>query len=260
MRDRDYGGSPPGHRNQSARTGGTGPARVGHSHGKNETQNTHSLRALPRVDSRKPRRARGINRGKAQCSERRTLSLEGGCPEKARFSGTSPGGPPYTARPAKRGATRRSGSTPTRAGWRLSSPPRWRHLANRPHGRYRLSCPVRFSYRGDEVAAQAATGAIRYDITLDPASGPVVPRRVVEDRPPPGPAAGRTPGRSGGRRRPQRRPPGGRGRRARRERARRPVHGAAGAGRAARRDPLRAAAGRGQPPHRRRPGTGRGPS
>jgi hypothetical protein len=45
------------------------------------------------------------------------------------------------------------------------------HLGNRPHGRYRLSCPVAFSYRGDEVAAQAATGAIRYDITLDPASG-----------------------------------------------------------------------------------------
>ncbi len=44
-------------------------------------------------------------------------------------------------------------------------------LANRPFGRYRLSCPVVFSYRGDEVAAQAATGAIRYDITLDPASG-----------------------------------------------------------------------------------------
>jgi heme-degrading monooxygenase HmoA len=44
-------------------------------------------------------------------------------------------------------------------------------LANESHGRYRLSCPVAFSYRGDEVAAQAATGAIRYDITLDPASG-----------------------------------------------------------------------------------------
>ena len=42
-------------------------------------------------------------------------------------------------------------------------------LANRPHGRYRLSCPVEFSYRGDEVAAQAATGAIRYDISHDPA-------------------------------------------------------------------------------------------
>jgi hypothetical protein len=44
-------------------------------------------------------------------------------------------------------------------------------LANRPHGRYRLSCPVAFTYRGDEVAAQAATSAIRYDITCDPASG-----------------------------------------------------------------------------------------
>ena len=43
------------------------------------------------------------------------------------------------------------------------------HLANRPHGRYRLSCPVAFAYRGDEVAAQAATGAVRYDISLDPA-------------------------------------------------------------------------------------------
>jgi hypothetical protein len=45
------------------------------------------------------------------------------------------------------------------------------HLANRPHGRYRLSCIVKFAYRGGEVAAQAATGAIRYDITFDPARG-----------------------------------------------------------------------------------------
>jgi hypothetical protein len=44
-------------------------------------------------------------------------------------------------------------------------------LANRPHGRYRLSCPVAFTYRGDEVAAQAAGGAIRYDITCDAGSG-----------------------------------------------------------------------------------------
>ena len=44
-------------------------------------------------------------------------------------------------------------------------------LANRPHGRYRLSCPVGFSYRGGEVAAQAATGAVRYDISHDPARG-----------------------------------------------------------------------------------------
>jgi hypothetical protein len=44
-------------------------------------------------------------------------------------------------------------------------------LANRPHGRYRLSCPVTFVYRGGEVAAQAATGAVRYDISHDPVSG-----------------------------------------------------------------------------------------
>ena len=45
------------------------------------------------------------------------------------------------------------------------------HLANRPHGRYRLSCPVSFPHRGDEVAAQAASGAVRYDISYDPAKG-----------------------------------------------------------------------------------------
>ena len=44
-------------------------------------------------------------------------------------------------------------------------------LANRPSGRYRLSCPVEFTYRGGDVAAQAATGAVRYDISLDPVQG-----------------------------------------------------------------------------------------
>ncbi len=44
-------------------------------------------------------------------------------------------------------------------------------LANRPHGRCRLSCGVRFEHRGDEVAAQAATGAVRYDISFDPVRG-----------------------------------------------------------------------------------------
>jgi hypothetical protein len=53
----------------------------------------------------------------------------------------------------------------------LKLPPPLVHLANRPHGRYRLSCPVRFSHRGDEVAAQAMSGAVRYDISLDPQSG-----------------------------------------------------------------------------------------
>jgi hypothetical protein len=41
-------------------------------------------------------------------------------------------------------------------------------LANRPHGRWRLTTPVAFAHRGDEVAAQAATGAVRYDICYEP--------------------------------------------------------------------------------------------
>jgi IS605 OrfB family transposase len=41
------------------------------------------------------------------------------------------------------------------------------HLANQPHGRYRLSTPVTFSHRGDEVAAQTVDGAVRYDISFD---------------------------------------------------------------------------------------------
>jgi IS605 OrfB family transposase len=41
------------------------------------------------------------------------------------------------------------------------------HLANRPHGRYRLSASASFAYRDDEVAAQAASGAVRYDISYD---------------------------------------------------------------------------------------------
>jgi hypothetical protein len=54
-------------------------------------------------------------------------------------------------------------------GWlELKLPGPLAHLANRPHGRYRLTCPVAFPYRGDEVAAQAISGAVRYDITLNP--------------------------------------------------------------------------------------------
>ncbi len=57
-------------------------------------------------------------------------------------------------------------------GWlEIKLPAPLSHLANRPCGRYRLSCPVAFTYRGDEVAAQAADGAVRYDIALDSASG-----------------------------------------------------------------------------------------
>jgi IS605 OrfB family transposase len=57
-------------------------------------------------------------------------------------------------------------------GWlEIKLPAPLAHLANRPHGRYRLSAPVGFSYRGDQVAAQAASGAVRYDISWDPARG-----------------------------------------------------------------------------------------
>jgi hypothetical protein len=57
---------------------------------------------------------------------------------------------------------------PVRGWLELKLPTPLAHLANRPHGRYRLNCPVAFPYRGDEVAAQAASGAVRYDITLNP--------------------------------------------------------------------------------------------
>jgi hypothetical protein len=57
-------------------------------------------------------------------------------------------------------------------GWlEIKLPAPLANLANRPHGRYRLSCPVEFSYRGDEVAAQAASGAVHYDVSHDPARG-----------------------------------------------------------------------------------------
>jgi hypothetical protein len=42
------------------------------------------------------------------------------------------------------------------------------HLANRPHGRYRLSCTITFGYRAAEWAAQTTTGAVAYTIWLDP--------------------------------------------------------------------------------------------
>ena len=55
-------------------------------------------------------------------------------------------------------------------------------LANRPHSRYRLPAPVGFSYRGSEVAAQAATGAVRYDISCDPVRGRWYLDALVEGR------------------------------------------------------------------------------
>jgi hypothetical protein len=45
------------------------------------------------------------------------------------------------------------------------------HLANQPRGRYRLSCPVSFPYRGEDVAAQAESGSVRYDIAFSPERG-----------------------------------------------------------------------------------------
>jgi len=53
----------------------------------------------------------------------------------------------------------------------LKLPATLAHLANRPRGRYRLSCEITFPHRGGDAAAQAASGAIRYDISRDPASG-----------------------------------------------------------------------------------------
>jgi hypothetical protein len=58
------------------------------------------------------------------------------------------------------------------AGWlELKLPTPLSHLANTSHGRYRLSCPVRFSHRADEWAAQVASGAVRYDIAYQPDRG-----------------------------------------------------------------------------------------
>ena len=54
-------------------------------------------------------------------------------------------------------------------GWlEVRLPATLEHLANRPHGRYRLAAPVAFPYRGQEVTAQPASGAVRYDISYEP--------------------------------------------------------------------------------------------
>jgi hypothetical protein len=59
-----------------------------------------------------------------------------------------------------------------REGWlKLKLPAPLAHLANTPHGRYQLSCPVRFTHRGGEWAAQVASGAVRYDIAYQPHRG-----------------------------------------------------------------------------------------
>ena len=80
---------------------------------------------------------------------------------------------------------------PTEGWLEIKVPAALGHLANRPHDRYRLSGRVAFSHRGDEVAAQAASGAVRYDISFDVAKArwyldaswkvPVPTPRSVED-------------------------------------------------------------------------------
>jgi hypothetical protein len=58
------------------------------------------------------------------------------------------------------------------AGWlELKLPAPIGHMANASHGRYRPSCPVRFAHRGAEWAAQAVSGAIRYDLHFEPDRG-----------------------------------------------------------------------------------------
>lgn len=56
---------------------------------------------------------------------------------------------------------------PERATLEIRLPTPLAHLANAPAGRYRL-VRVAFAYRGDEVAAQTSSGAVRYDIAYDP--------------------------------------------------------------------------------------------
>jgi len=53
----------------------------------------------------------------------------------------------------------------------LKLPGQLARLANQPHGRYRLSCRVEFTYLGGDVAAQGVAGAVRYDIAFDPERG-----------------------------------------------------------------------------------------
>ena len=62
---------------------------------------------------------------------------------------------------------------PTERWLELRLPTPLAHLSNTPGRRstYRLSCPVVFTYRLDEWAAQAGSGAVRYDIDHDPSRG-----------------------------------------------------------------------------------------
>lgn len=53
-------------------------------------------------------------------------------------------------------------------GWlEVTLPKALTELANQPKGRYRLGAAVDWPHGGDEVAAQATNGSVRYDITFD---------------------------------------------------------------------------------------------
>ncbi len=62
---------------------------------------------------------------------------------------------------------------PDEGWWEIRLPTSLAQLSNTP-GRattYRLSCRVGFTHRADEWAAQAASGAVRYDLFADPVKG-----------------------------------------------------------------------------------------
>jgi hypothetical protein len=109
-------------------------------------------------------------------------------------------------------------------GWlELKLPAPLRYLANRPHGRYRLSCPVGFSYRAEAWTAQVASGAVRYDICYQPERDRWVPGCLLDPSVPAGPDHSRAGGLPTGRSGPQRRPLGLRGAGPRRQPVRQPT-------------------------------------
>jgi len=73
-----------------------------------------------------------------------------------------------TVRQTRIGATRLFAYIPLTSGSEVKLPLVLSHLSNRPYGRYRFSCPVKFSYRSTEWYAQVETGAVRYDVFYDP--------------------------------------------------------------------------------------------
>ena len=104
-----------------------------------------------------------------------------------------------------RGGTRRSAGTRTKAGWRSSSRRRSSHLANRPHGRYRISC------RGGVLLSRATRSPRRRPPAPSATTSPATRYAAAgtsthPGRPRPAPAAPldelrQQPGRRGGRQR-----------------------------------------------------------